>query len=353
MGSIAIESLQAPGTPDVQDTSLKDGLPPSEFEVIEASQAPADETVLLSAADSSVQIEYWRDAMETIRKRSWEGLMVSPRFGIGVGGLLLGVREHGRIRLLDSIDIPCSHSMGPSFNLTADEKRESLDLIAAAGALDPSGKVEVIGWYCSKTRDGATLNEADLNLHAELFPGSSKIALVVRPSVVDLMRAAFFLRDENAALVKSVECEVDIWWSEPKDAPEVAASEHETEMEPRAHYEFSAGPEAPEPQPMFPTAGVSTEVKDIRLLEGIEFAETGLSDLLNLSSSLARPFATYTFVRPRDTVSVPDPESKSKTLPLEAEKLGWMLAAGAAVAIGMLTKRWSKSRPRTSQFPTW
>jgi hypothetical protein len=324
MGSIATESLLDPGIPDVLDTGFNDGLPPSEFEVIEASQAPTGDTVLLSAPDSSVRIEYWRDAMETIRKRAWDGLMVSPRFGIGVGGLLLGVRERGRIRLLDSIDIPCSHSMGPSFHLTADEKRETLDLIAAAGAPDVSGKVEVIGWYCSKTRGCATLTEADLSLHAELFPGSWQIALVVRPSVVDPMRAAFFFRDEDGGLVKGAECEVGVWWSAPKDRPETAAPAPETETEVRAHDGFSAAPDK---------------------------VETGLSDLLNLASSLARPFATDTLVRPRVPVNIPDPETQ--TLPPEAGKLGWVLAAGAALTIGLLAKWWSKPRPRTRQFPTW
>jgi hypothetical protein len=166
----------------------------------------------------------------------------------------------------------------------------------------------VIGWYCSKTRGCATLNETDLNLHAELFAGTSKIALVVRPSVVDPMRAAFFVPDGNGGLVKGVECEVDVWWSAPKDEPEDAATEIDSPVE-------------------------------------SEFVETGLSDLLNLSSSIARPFAADDLLRPLVAASVPDPEPQ--TPPLDTRKAGWVLAAGAALTIGILAKRWSKSRPRT------
>src|SRR5580658_7914390 len=129
------------------------------------------ETVYLPDAGSPLRIEYSQAAMEQIRKRARDGLMAAPRIGMGVGGLLLGVREDSRIRLLDSIDLPCSHSAGPSFNLTPDEKRESRELVA----------------------------------------GTGQVALVLRPSVLESMRAAFFFRDEKGAVVKGVECDVDEW----------------------------------------------------------------------------------------------------------------------------------------------
>jgi hypothetical protein len=169
------------------------------------------ETVFLSDPGSPLRVEYSQAAMEQIRKRARDGLMAAPRIGMGVGGLLLGVREDSRIRLLDSIDLPCSHSAGPSFNLTPDEKQESREMVAEAGTLSVSGKVGVIGWYCSKTRGDATLNESDLSFYAELFPGTGQVALVLRPSVLESMRAAFFFRNEEGVVVKGVECDVDEW----------------------------------------------------------------------------------------------------------------------------------------------
>ena len=76
------------------------------------------ETVKLLDPGSSLQIGYSCAAMERIRKRARDGLMAAPRVGMGVGGLLLGVREGARIQLLDCIEIPCSHSAGPSFNFS-------------------------------------------------------------------------------------------------------------------------------------------------------------------------------------------------------------------------------------------
>lgn len=149
--------------------------------------------------------------MEQIRQRARDGLVAIPRVGMGIGGLLLGVREHGRIRLLDSVEIPCSHSNGPSFNLTGDEKQQSREMIAEAESTGITGKLGVIGWYCSKTRGDATLNESDLAFYSGLFPEHGRIALVVRPSVVEPMQAVFFFRNENGEVIKGIECEVDGW----------------------------------------------------------------------------------------------------------------------------------------------
>jgi hypothetical protein len=185
------------------------------------------ETVCLSNPESSVRIEYSRAAMEQIRERARVGLMAAPRVVMGVGGLLIGAREHGRILLLSSIEFPCSHSTGPSFSLTADEKAKSGKMIAEAGEPGMFGQAGVIGWYCSKPRGDTVLNEADLEFHGELFPDPRQIALVVRPSILEPMHAAFFIRDRNGALIKAVECVVDEW--RPAVTAELKAIEAEME----------------------------------------------------------------------------------------------------------------------------
>ncbi|HEY3826190.1 MAG TPA: hypothetical protein VGL82_16605 [Bryobacteraceae bacterium] len=190
-------------------------------------------------------MEYSRAAMEQIRRRARNGLMAAPRVGMGVGGLLLGVRNGARVRVLDSIDIPCSHSAGPAFELTPDEKRETREMIAEAGSPDISRKVGVIGWYCSKTRDDLSLSAADRSLFDELLPGPWQVALVVRPNVVDAMRAAFFFRDDKGAVAKGLECYVDEWRPAPEAEPEAASPEAEAEGKP----ETERKPEAVEPLP--------------------------------------------------------------------------------------------------------
>ena len=97
----------------------------------------------LTDPQSPFRIEYSRPVMERIRGQACDGLLALPRIGMGVGGLLLGVRQDGLVQLLDSIEIHCSHASGPGFLLTADEKERARELIAGAGV--PG----VIGLYCS------------------------------------------------------------------------------------------------------------------------------------------------------------------------------------------------------------
>jgi hypothetical protein len=257
-----------------------------------------NETVYLSDAGSPLHIEYSRAAMEEIRQRAREGLMAAPRVGMGVGGLLLGAREHGRIRLLDSIEIPCSHSGGPSFNLNAEEKRDVHAMIAEVCASSVSGRVDVIGWYCSKTRGYATLNESDLNLYAEWFPDSWHIALVVRPSAVEPMHAAFFFRDENGGVVKGVECDVDEWWSGP--SPEAIVAEPDANLSTLAETEPVEAPRVVEIRPPAPHVAETPEPLEPPLPVPIaKPAGTMLSDIVEIASPDAASDAVEMPVRPR------------------------------------------------------
>jgi proteasome lid subunit RPN8/RPN11 len=179
------------------------------------------ETVLLSDPGSPLRVEYSRAAMEAIRERAREGLMAAPRVGVGVGGLLLGVREGERTRIVDSMEIPCCHSGGPSFKLTAEEMQQAREMMAEAGEITLKTRVTVVGWYCSKTRGDAVLNEFDQQFHDELFPDAWQIALVLRPSAAEPMRAVFYFRDGMGAVSRGVETEVDEW------APPVEGDSHE------------------------------------------------------------------------------------------------------------------------------
>ena len=218
--------------------------------------------------------------------------MAAPRVGMGVGGLLLGVRKGSQIRLLDSIDIPCSHSIGPSFDLTPDERRQSLAIIAEAGKPGVPQKAGVIGWYCSKIRGDASLNQSDLSLYDELFPDAWQVALVVRPSVIDEMRATFFFRDEHGAVAKGIEFDVDEW-QPPKvelEAVEPAPDQISTAPEPVE----AVTAEVPKafskpavPKPAVPTAAV---------LEMVEIAPPGPKPVEGAVPASAVPFAAPGFL---------------------------------------------------------
>ena len=78
--------------------------------------------------------------MEEIRLRSIAGYKVLPKVGAGVGGLLLGDRDGAGVRVLSSVDMPCSHRFGPGFVLTPHEKSQVREMVRE---LDP------VGWYFS------------------------------------------------------------------------------------------------------------------------------------------------------------------------------------------------------------
>lgn len=177
--------------------------------------------------------------MERIRGQACDGLLALPRIGMGVGGLLLGVRRDGLVQLLDSIEIHCSHASGPGFLLTADEKDRARELIAGAGV--PG----VIGWYCSKPRGAAVLGDVDMAFFKELFPNREQIALVLRPSTVEPTRAVFFFRNDKTEVVKGIECDLDEWHEEPLVSDEALE-------EPDAAIETQATAPEPEPPPPAP-----------------------------------------------------------------------------------------------------
>ena len=298
--------------------------------------------------------------MEQIRERARAGLMAAPRVGIGVGGLLLGVRDEGRIRLLDSIEIPCSHATGPSFGLTPDEKRDTRAMVVEAGEPGVAGKVGVIGWYCSKVRGEAALNDSDLRLYAELFPDPAQFALVLRPSKLDSMGAAFFFRDGNGAVVKAVECVVDAW------RPVANVDLDSSVKPPKADFGAPLSAESPLAPKLVETPELPPTLRPAETPQPAEILkfratpltatppqETRLSDLGGLAPS-AGPGA-------KEPPNWPAPSSMDRAAlfgvplltppPRRSGKLSWALGAVAALAVGaaafMTQDSWIPKPPLT------
>lgn len=250
------------------------------------------EIVNLADPGCPLRIEYLEPAMEELRRRARAGLMAAPRVGMAIGGLLLGVRESSnrgsRIRILDSVELPCSHSTGPSFTLTDEEKNEAREMVAEANALSATSKVTVVGWYCSKTRGEAVLSDSDHSLFAELLPGAGRIALVLRPDIFQSMRAVFHFRDEHGSVIKGPACEVDEWI--PADAPS-AEPPVETVAEP--------SPQAPAPPPESPKViairhsapkpAPSVPAPAPAMAAAAASGETSLKDIIGLAESAAAP----------------------------------------------------------------
>jgi hypothetical protein len=148
-------------------------------------------------------VEYDSDELKRIRRRTIDGLLALPRVGMGVGGLLLGTRESGVIRILGSREVSCAHAFGPGFRLTEEEIADAEEI-----SLRPATR-QVVGWYCSKPRGKAELAEEDQKLFDALCPLSWQIALLIVPSTVDVSRAAVFTRDRGGALFPLPEAEAE------------------------------------------------------------------------------------------------------------------------------------------------
>jgi hypothetical protein len=150
-----------------------------------------------------IPVDCSRQALEAIRVAALEGLLAIPRAGVGTGGLLLGTKEDGRIRILDSVRIPCSHALGPAFVLTDEE------IVQARRLIEKTEPWLVVGWYCSKTRAALSLSAADQKLYSSLCPAPWQIALLVKPNAVARSRAAICFRDPDGRFVQGSERELE------------------------------------------------------------------------------------------------------------------------------------------------
>ncbi len=288
------------------------------------------ETVNLSDPACPLQIEYSKPAMEQIRRRARAGLMAAPRVGMAVGGLLLGVKEDSRVRILDSVELPCSHSTGPSFTLTPEEKRECMDIVAEANTLSAASRVTVVGWYCSKTRGDAALSDSDRSLFKELFPGAGQIALVLRPDVFEMMRAAFFYRADDGIVRKGIECEVDEWRPLLPEPSEPQTPEPEALATARSEIEAKPAP-APPPEPAKVIEIRQPELKTPPPVQPV--AETSLKDIIGLSSvePESRQPVSPAYLRPE----LGPPAFVAKPKPSVDPRLLW-LAAAVVMIVGLL-----------------
>jgi hypothetical protein len=284
--------------------------------------------------------------MEEIRARAREGLMAAPRVGMGIGGLLLGVRQAaaedaGRTRIVDSIEIPCCHSGGPSFKLTAEEMRQTRAMMAEAGEITATSRIAVVGWYCSKTRGDAVLNEFDRQFHDELFPDPWKIALVLRPSAAEPMRAVFYFRDETGMIIRGIECDVDEWAQPaPEDAPAIKLVETPSraakviEMSPPARV-MEIPVETPPPVAMPAPAATARS------------AETTLADIIGVGTADGE-----TPVRPRPAAVNADLFDVTGSLPPKPVRKLNKLVSGGAIAAALLAAAGGAYVTRNSWLPT-
>ena len=153
-------------------------------------------------------VDYLCAALERVRQRAADGLIALPRVGMGVGGLLVGERTAAGIRITGAIELPCSHSLGPTFQLTPDEIRQSMQALKDAGS-----HRGVVGLYCTRTRGPVALGGPERELFDLLCPEPWQVAFVVRPAPGEVAKAAFFFRQNGTLQAGTSQ---DLWdWNPP------------------------------------------------------------------------------------------------------------------------------------------
>lgn len=152
------------------------------------------------AAESPIEVEYSTIVVEEIRHLVAEGFQRLARGGIEVGGILYGVREDRKVRILAMRPIACEHARGPAF-LLSDKDRKALNEQLVADAADPhlEGMISV-GWFLSHTRSDIMLNDSDLEVYSIFFPAPWQVTLVVRPGRGGTMRGGFFVREADGSV---------------------------------------------------------------------------------------------------------------------------------------------------------
>ena len=168
--------------------------------------------ILLTAAGSLLRVESSPEVMDEIRARALAGYRALRKTGVGVGGLLLGERDGGGVRVLESVELQCSHAFGPGFVLTPEEKAQGRELVSNAGAM------EVVGWYFSRTRGEPELTEQERALCAELFPSQTherNLTLILMPAPDALVGSELFIVDAQGLMLKAMEREAGVVTAAP------------------------------------------------------------------------------------------------------------------------------------------
>ncbi|HJT89528.1 MAG TPA: hypothetical protein VJ732_16780, partial [Bryobacteraceae bacterium] len=194
-------------------------------------------------------IECAAAVLEQIRKLAVDGFNAFGHGGLEIGGVLYGSREGELVRIAGAAPIACEHARGPGFVLSAADE-EQLRAQLRDGAPEP-GLVPV-GWFCSHTRSGIALSEADRDLYERFFGEPWQIALLVKPTRWGPARAGLFFREKDGVLrceSSSVEFEIEPRKEALPEPPAAIEEVDTTSVPPAAEAEVIAAPEALEPQP--------------------------------------------------------------------------------------------------------
>ncbi len=177
--------LELSGTMDLQEPASQP-----------TSESVVGSTYLWEPPGRALAVYIDFDVVDRLGFEIMRGFGQVPRRGAEVGGILLGSAElAGRtvIRIEDFVPVPCEHARGPSYILSASDRKafeEALERWAPA----PDKRIYAIGYYRSNTRDSIQLDQEDIDLIDALFPAMTAACLLVKPFATRVSMATCFTR---------------------------------------------------------------------------------------------------------------------------------------------------------------
>ncbi len=141
------------------------------------------------------RIEWDTFLLDQVRIVVVDALYAVPRGGIEIGGVLLGKFDGKLLSIDDWAPMECEHLTGPSFVLSAKDQAALQLQIEALGT-------KVVGWFRSHTRSEIDFSPVDLSIHHQFFPGLSQIAMVLRPTNMQPVRANYFFPGPDGSMLR-------------------------------------------------------------------------------------------------------------------------------------------------------
>jgi hypothetical protein len=157
-------------------------------------------------------IEYSRPAIHAIIHEVMDAYETYLEGGYEVGGLLLGMREGNKVRIVSHSPLTIRPPR-PSFVLSEPDQERLAELIETCGR-----DREVIGLYVSHTRSEVFLTESDQELFERHFPEPWQVVLVLHPRDQEPVRAGFFFREEDG-YVRSDQSYMEMAFEAPPRGP--------------------------------------------------------------------------------------------------------------------------------------
>jgi proteasome lid subunit RPN8/RPN11/DNA-directed RNA polymerase subunit RPC12/RpoP len=111
------------------------------------------------------------------------------------GGVLFGIQELDRVRILAHKPLQCEHAMGPGFILSETDQQRLAQLILLPAADAELHGLQALGWYHSHLHSRIFLSPRDQEIHSRYFAAPYQIALVIHPLSDGAARAGFFFRE--------------------------------------------------------------------------------------------------------------------------------------------------------------